>query len=300
MQKPTKLKEAKALDKEATKGPWAIDKLILTYLAATSVLEVIFCAQIPQAWWLLLLKVAGVGLIVVARRSETMASWLFRNWYPAIYVAACYKELNYLIPALRSGTADAALARFDLATLRVNPTVWIERLQMPLLTEYLQIVYSLFIPAVLLVAYLLWRQRRLEEFRFYGFLISMGYLVSYVFYFLVPARGPRFLLSQIQHTQLEGLWTFNWFRNLLDNLEGIHYDCFPSGHTEQTLLAWWTSQRLSRKVFYIFTIFTASQLFSTVYLRYHYVVDLVAGGVIAAILIFVTPRLYESLKKLRH
>jgi len=66
------------------------------------------------------------------------------------------------------------------------------------------------------------------------------------------------------------------------------------------LLAWWTSQRLSRKVFYIFTIFTASQLFSTVYLRYHYVVDLVAGGVIAAILIFVTPRLYESLKKLRH
>jgi len=28
MQKPTKLKEAKALDKEATKGPWAIDKLI--------------------------------------------------------------------------------------------------------------------------------------------------------------------------------------------------------------------------------------------------------------------------------
>ena len=292
------LKEAKARDSEATLGPWPVDKLILSYFAATSLLTLVFYARIPQAWWLLSLKAAATVLLVFAWRSRSMASWLFRNWYPAFYVAACYKEMNYLIPALRPGTYDAALARIDLATFRVNPTVWIERLHTPALTEYLQIVYSMFIPAVLLVAYIFWRKRRLKEFRYYGFLISIGYLVSYVFYFLVPARGPRFLLAHLHHSQLQGLWASDWFRHLLDNLEGVHYDCFPSGHVEQTLLAWWMSIRLSRRFFLGFTIFTASQIFSTVYLRYHYVIDLFAGALIAAVLVLIVPSVYKSLRRL--
>jgi len=292
------LKEAKTRDVEATPGPWAVDKLILSYFAATSLLTLAFYSRIPQAWWLLSIKALAVVVLVLAWRSNSLASWLFRNWYPALYVAACYKEMNYLIPAIRPHTYDAALARIDLATLRVNPTVWIERFHYPALTEYLQIAYSMFIPAVLLVAYIFWRQRRLREFRYYGFLISIGYLVSYVFYFIVPARGPRFLLAHLHHSQLHGLWASDWFRQLLDNLEGIHYDCFPSGHVEQTLLAWWMSIRLSRRFFFGFTIFTVSQIISTVYLRYHYVIDLFAGALLAAILVLIVPDIYKSLRRL--
>jgi len=292
------LKEAKARDAEATLGPWPVDKLILSYFAATSILTLVFYSRIPEAWWLLSLKAAATVVLVLAWRSRSMASWIFRNWYPAFYVAACYKEMNYLIPAVRHGTYDAALARIDLAVFRVNPTVWIERLHTPALTEYLQIVYAMFIPAVLLVAYIFWHKRRLKEFRYYGFLISIGYLVSYASYFLVPARGPRFLLAHLHHSQLNGLWASDWFRQLLDNLEGIHYDCFPSGHVEQTLLAWWMSIRLSRRFFFGFTIFTASQIISTVYLRYHYVVDLFAGALLAAILVLIVPNIYKSLRRL--
>jgi membrane-associated phospholipid phosphatase len=297
-QVPLKLSKAKALDAGAVRGPWPVDKLILTYFAGTSVLIILFYSRIPEAWWLLSIKAAAVVVLVLSWRSTSMASWLFRNWYPAVYVAACYKEMNYLIPAFRPHTADAALARIDFAVFKVNPTVWIERLHTTVLTEYLQFIYSMFIPAVLLVAYVLWRKRRLTEFRYYAFLISMGYLVSYVFYFLVPARGPRFLLSSLHHSHLQGLWTAEWFRNLLDGLEGVHYDCFPSGHVEQTLLAWWMSARLPKKFFVCFTIFTASQIFSTVYLRYHYVIDLVAGALLAALLIVITPRLYRKMKRL--
>ena len=292
------LKEAKARDAGATLGPWPVDKLILAYFAATSALTLVFYSRIPEAWWLLLIKAIAVTVLFLAWRSNSMVSWLFRNWYPAFYVAACYKEMNYLIPAIRPHTYDAALARIDLAIFRVNPTVWIERLHHPVLTEYLQLVYSMFIPAILVVAYVFWRQRRFREFRYYGFLISIGYLVSYLFYFLVPARGPRFLLAHLHHSQLHGLWTSDWFRHVLDNLEGIHYDCFPSGHTELTLLAWWMSIRLSRRFFFAFTIFTASQIFSTVYLRYHYLIDLAAGALIAALLIPLVPGLYNRLKGL--
>lgn len=296
MPKPPRLSETKALDTEASPGLWPVDKVILSYLTITSLIIIVFISRLPQAWWLLSLKALGALLIIVLiRKLDSVPGWYIRHWYPLLYVAASYKEMNILIPGIRRGTADAALARIDYAVLHVHPTVWIERLHNPLLTEYLQIVYSFFIPALLVLALIIWHRRRMDEFRRYAFLLSLGFLVSYLFYFLVPARGPRFLLSHLQQSELHGVWMFEWFRDLLDRLEGIHYDCFPSGHTLLTLLAWWISRRISRTFFFIFTIFTASQIFSTVYLRYHYLVDLVAGAIFAVIILIICRYLYQAL-----
>ena len=72
-------------------------------------------------------------------------------------------------------------------------------IQFPLLTEWEQLLYTLFLPAVILVAFLLWRKGRFVEFQYYAFLIALGYLVSYVGYIFVPARGPRYVLNPFQH-----------------------------------------------------------------------------------------------------
>ena len=94
-------------------------------------------------------------VLLAARGNEA-----FHHWYPLPYVAACYKEMAILIPAIRGANYDAELARLDFRIWRENPTVWLERIQNPVLTEFLQIAYSLFIPAVLVVAFLLWKRRR--------------------------------------------------------------------------------------------------------------------------------------------
>ncbi len=119
----------------------------------------------------------------------------------------------------------------------------------PVLTEFLQIVYTLFVPAVLYIALVLWRRRRIADFQYYAFLIALGFLVSYLGYILVPARGPRFLLKHLQHFPLQGLWLFQTMQSTLDRLESAHYDCFPSGHTELTILAWWGSRMVSKRLF---------------------------------------------------
>jgi membrane-associated phospholipid phosphatase len=148
---------------------------------------------------------------------------------------------------------------------------------------------------VILVCYLLWRKRELGKFQYYGFLIALGFLVSYIGYVLVPARGPRFLLNHLQHIRLQGLWLFDRMQGTLNRLESSHYDCFPSGHTEMTLLALWGSRLVSKRLFRVYLFYTPSLIFATVYLRYHYSVDVLAGGVVATVLILVAPRLYKNL-----
>jgi membrane-associated phospholipid phosphatase len=122
-------------------------------------------------------------------------------------------------------------------------------------------------------------------------------LVSYIGYLIVPARGPRFLLKHLQHIPLQGLWLFQGMQSTLDRLESAHYDCFPSGHTELTILAWWGSRMVSNRLFKVYFAYTPLIIFATVYLRYHYSVDVLAGAVVAAGLIVSAPVVYQSLAK---
>ncbi len=274
---------------------WAVDKISLAYLALTGALIVAYWSQVPNSWFWFAVHVACAAAVVAAVKWPGRVSRVFHYWYPLLYVSICYREMSILIPAIRGTDADAQLARWDFAIWHAHPTVWLERIQSPGLTEFLQIVYALFIPAVLFVAWRFWARREYEEFRFYAFVIAMGFLTSYIGYFFVPARGPRFELRNLQHVPLHGMFVFGLLQSSLDRLESAAYDCFPSGHTELVILACWGSRRLSKTWSTAYFIYAVCIIFSTVYLRYHYTVDIAAGMLLAGVLILVTPSLYRGL-----
>ncbi len=281
----------------ANLGWWPVDKVIAAYLVLTGAVIALWWRSIAEAPVLLALHAAALLLLWVELRFPNPSTFLFRHWYPLPYVAACYKEAAILIPAVRAGADyDRQLAVLDFAIWGAHPTVWLERIQSAALTEIMQALYSLFVPAVLLVAFLLWRRRRYEEFRRYAFLIAAGFLLSFIGYVLVPARGPRFVLAGLQQQPLTGLWLYEPLRVLLDWLESAHYDCFPSGHVELTALAWWGSRDLSpvfSRTYFAYTLFV---VFATVYLRYHYTVDVMAGAFVAAVLALAAPHFYRILE----
>ncbi len=278
----------------ATAGWWPIDSLAVGYLILIGALILPYRHRIPGAGWLLALHIAGILLITIAAHWDRGAglTWVFRHWYPLPFLALCYREMSILIPAIRGVDLDPEMARLDFALWGLYPTVWLERMHSPWLTEFLQLVYALFFAVVLLVPGILWRRRRYADFRFCAFLISLGFLGSYLGYFLVPARGPRFLLADLQQAPLKGLWSFSVVRQLLDLLESVHYDCFPSGHTALTLIACWCARLVSKNLFRLLSVYTLCMLFSTVYLRYHYTVDLLAGAGLALAVLAAAPSLY--------
>jgi membrane-associated phospholipid phosphatase len=275
---------------------WPVDKIVLTYFSWVTILELFYWSRLPNPGERLITHLAAVVIVaLVAHYPANRAAQLIHYWYPLPYVSYCYKEMGTLIPSLGRPEADAALARIDLAFWGANPTVWLERFNSPLLAEALEIVYAGFVPAVLMVAVLLWLQKRFLEFRYYAFLITLGFLLSYTGYFLVPARGPRFLLRHLQTYELHGIWLFHWLSTTLDHIESAQWDCFPSGHTEMTILAWWGCRAVSPTLFRVMFAYTLGVIFATVYLRYHYTVDVLAGAILAGVLILTAPRVYRAL-----
>src|ERR1017187_8354865 len=156
-----------------------VDKVILGYFVLTGIVILGWWSTLPEAPGLLLWHILGPALIVYQIKRPKRATWIFRNWYPLPYVGYFYREMAVLIPAVRRNDitnkiSDRWLANLDFRIWQANPCVWLERIQSRVLTEWEQLVYALFIPAVILVAVLLWRKGRFTEFQYYAFLIALG------------------------------------------------------------------------------------------------------------------------------
>jgi membrane-associated phospholipid phosphatase len=279
------------------------DKIIIAYLGAIACLSGVFITHV-EYWWIIIpghAICAGAIFILsrLAGKTESRIAYLVRCWYPALLIPFAYKELTYLIPRIGPGDMDVQLAALDRTLFGVDPTIWLERITFPALTELLQIVYVCYYFFPLFLALVLWWTRKYDQFHFSMYVITIGFFISYIGYITVPAIGPRFILADQQNYPLSGILMFEQLRHTLDYLEGITRDCFPSGHTELTLLVLYCAWRMNKKLFRLYLIPATALIFSTVYLRYHYVVDVIAGAIIALAIAATSDLIYNKLARKR-
>jgi membrane-associated phospholipid phosphatase/UDP-2,3-diacylglucosamine pyrophosphatase LpxH len=275
---------------------WPTEKLFIGYAIIMACLLALAALQDPlPALLLMFVHAAAIGLMVLLAKWPAPFAQFVRHWYLLAYVPFCYKQVPYLVTALNLRPADAMLARWDQAMWKVDPVFWLSSMQNTFLAEFLQLVYTMFIPGTLVLGIILWWRRSRPEFRYGTFLIAMTFLISYLGYLGLPARGPRFMAYASQYPALQGLWTFHSLQNLLDTLEGVQYDCFPSGHVAVVLVGCYVARKISARVFYGFSAFAALIAISTVYLRYHYVIDVITGILLAVFVIAASPAIYRKL-----
>ena len=244
----------------------------------------------------------GYHLIIIAlllwlpyAKPNKMVNWL-RTFNPLIIIPTNFHELHYLVHNVNPVDFDELLIRIDHALFGVHPTVWLEHFSHPVIVEYLQIVYATFYFLPVILVLILCKRKEREGVNFFIYIIVLGFYISYMTYFLVPAIGPRFTLNHLQMNPVTGLWATQAIIDTLNFLEDIQRDAFPSGHTEMTILTMIYAWRFSKKYFWVLSIIGSSMIISTVFLRYHYVIDIIAGALLAYIVYLIADPLYQRLK----
>ncbi|MFQ5894595.1 MAG: phosphatase PAP2 family protein [Nitrospinota bacterium] len=225
-----------------------------------------------------------VALIALDPRGRLLR--LFHAFYPVPVVLLVFDSLKSLIPHVNPRDLDPLLIRADLWLFGVHPTVWLERLTTPFLTDLMHLAYVTYYPMPLLLAIRLWRRGDQAAFDQAAFSLVLVFFASYAGYFLVPAIGPSHTLTSFQSLPLEG-WLTPWIRSTITYLEGIKRDAFPSGHAAIAVAVVGLAARVDRRELPWLIPAVTGLLLSTVYTRYHYVVDVLAGvplGVAGAIL----------------
>ncbi len=206
---------------------------------------------------------------------------IVRDWFPFFLLCACYYALyTNLVLRVNPHTADASLSKIDAAILGNQASFLLEPLINPWLTDFLNAIYFshvLFFPGVALYFYL---AKEMKAFR----RLMMGYLTIMLMgitsYVLIPATGPeKFFAGQYTH-DLHGQLISHTVDYVI-NIGRVGYDCFPSLHVGIPLLLSFYLRDYRRKAFVPALIYVALMCFATIYLRYHYVIDVIAAFVYA-------------------
>jgi membrane-associated phospholipid phosphatase len=258
-----------------------------------------------------LIMVCVWGLATLHQRTGSPVARAFHEWAfpPLVYVI--YLELYWVVGPIHQGwIADPWLMAIDRTVLGVHPTLWLARTATPWLTEISQIAYASFYSFVIVVGVELYARKKYAEFHLYAFACAFGFLASYVGYLLVPAVGPRFTLHDFSALEREmpGMFLTSSLRMFV-NAGGLvssgmangaaiataHRDVFPSGHAMMTIIAVFWSWRFRLFLRWPLTVVGAVLVFATVYLRYHYLIDVVAGVACAAICVATTRKFHAWL-----
>ena len=228
------------------------------------------------------------------RRWRATAVNFLVDFYPMALIPLVYDALGFLIPALNPLEKDPWLIAADRAIFGLDPTVWLQRFIWPPLTDVLYLAYSTFFFIPLVVGIPLWRRSPGLGRRFL-FMVSLAFYVSYTGYALVPAEGPRVGLAAEQTVLLQTTPLSKDVAGTLNALERNRVDAFPSGHILITSLCLLTAARYFRRLFWCLLPVGLLLMLATVYCRYHYVVDVIAGLALVPVIPALSGWLYDRL-----
>lgn len=221
--------------------------------------------------------------------ARSPAPFRLRMFFRAVFLYVAFPfafmALGHVIEFVNPFRAESALMAIDRAMfLGSNPNAVMQNYLNPIAVEILQVVYALYYPLFMLGFFFLYRRRYLE---FMGYLTGIAFLFWFQFigYALVPARSPYIIAGLPEytariglHTQVQGLWLTDLIRGSIHAVEGLKFDCFPSGHTAGAIYVMLSMFAFSRRAGLFVAPWALALVFSTVYLQYHYVIDLFAGA----------------------
>lgn len=233
----------------------------------------------PQTLVFLGLLLANGAVILWAARRPSPWRWRLRLlFYPAL-MGLSFATMASAIPLLGVPSADPLLLRWDAQLFGLDVRTFLQSWRRPPFTDVMMAAY-LFFFYYLIAGPAHYCIRDLARFRecFVGLFTLYG--LGFISYTFVPAGGPWRVLEFAE--PIEGVWLTRLALSPL-NAGSNGFDVFPSLHVGVSfyllVFDWWHHRR---RFWWVLLPCVALGV-STVYLRYHYFVDLLAGVLFALI-----------------
>jgi membrane-associated phospholipid phosphatase len=223
-----------------------------------------------------------ICLTWAAAHSRNRVLRFARDWYPLPLYIFFFEELQGLVHAIFPGWFDGWLIRFDFNLAGAHPSVWVARFSNPALNDFMQFAYMTYFLYLVILPAILYAQK--DRIAFWNVMVSTA-IANYLVYFiavLFPIESPYHALAAMNTTPLSGGY-FTTVIEFIEQFGRVHGGAFPSAHVAGSTVAILASRRYRRWLFWVCLPFFVSMCVSTVYGRYHYVADVLAGIVVGAI-----------------
>lgn len=227
---------------------------------------------------------ASAGLVLLTRRWNTTSAWRFRLGAYLILMNAAYFRMAAVFAATHGVRHDALLQRADTLLFERPLPLWFDGIAQPGFSDLLSFCYFLLFPYILVsCARQLVRLRRApaEARAFYSGLFLI-YAIGFVGYLFVPARGAWLDMAPAFRHPIAGGWITSLNQQIVERGSN-RVDVFPSLHVAVSAFILFFDRRFAFWRYRIYLPAAIGLWISTVYLRFHYGVDVLAGALLALV-----------------
>jgi membrane-associated phospholipid phosphatase len=276
------------------------DLILAGYVGFSGLLILAFGWKLTPGVWVGLtlahVAILLVGFWWVGRPAQhpTLRGF-FRDAYPLLFIAFLYWELRYLALLFSAGYNDPLILRLEEALFgsqlamtlsQYFPYVWLSELM-----HFFYASYWFLLPVALVGLYL---RGRLSGFRELVFAELVVYFGCYLVFIFFPVAGPHYQFPVIGG-QLSDGFLYELVHRVLED-GGSKGAAFPSSHVAVACAILLVSWRHDRLVGTVMAPFVIGLTISTVYGRFHYGIDALAGVLTAVVLVILARYLQRWLE----
>jgi membrane-associated phospholipid phosphatase len=287
------------------------ERLTIGFFGYTAITAFVFPLELGQRLVLVGLNLVACAVIVLLNRygvdEHSRCLAVIRDWTPCILILAAYRESGLFFRPDPAHRLDYPFLRWDDALLKNLWVVGALMVLSPWLQRYLELAYLFCYPFVPLALGSLYLARRFaaaapdhppDTARRYRLAINQFWTPSllaaffcYVLYPFFPLTPPRELFHDLPGPPVASL--LRGVNHWLLGRYAVGASLFPSAHVATVTAGALVLRTYLPRVGVGFLILAGSIALATVYGRYHYAADALAGALVGVVAFLVSKRIHK-------
>lgn len=229
------------------------------------------------------------GLLLVALFLARRIPDVIRDWAPGALILLAYNEMGWLALPQTGRDFEDYWVEWDRWLLRDLGLKTAIESAGPVGPALLEVAYTLVYPIIPIALSVSYVRRKPELTERVAFPLLLACLCTYGLFPFFPSDTPRRVYPGELFTAHDTVFRkFNWW---LCEGGGIHTSVFPSGHVSSAIAAAWGVRRVFPEAVFAWRFLATAAVgifLATIYGRYHYAVDSVAGAAVAVMVLALT------------
>jgi membrane-associated phospholipid phosphatase len=256
--------------------------LLTGYFIYTAVLAQLVPLRPPVPLVTVGVNVAVLGGFALLAWAESLGRRpcfsIVRDWYPAPLMLLAYREMGWFAPSHHTYELEQIWVRWDRTLLNdwgLRSAIESLGAVLPSVLEISYLLVYAVAPFAMAMLYAYGKRQRVDRFLI---IFLMGLLTAYALFPYFPSEPPRTVFPGDHFPSFETVFRrVNW---ILLSGYGIHTSVFPSAHVAGAFSAAFAMLRLlpeRRWVGWMLLALAVLIATATIYGRYHYAADALAG-----------------------
>lgn len=266
--------------------PTRATPVTVAYLLVTAALAAIFHQTIAQWPAIVIGHLTVCAALVRLDRIESSSPIVraLHDWHPILLFPILYKEVELLAAGVGDWRLTEAIPALEATLFNGQPSLYLsERWNSVALSEYLHFCYLSYVLLIPAVCGYWYATRRQTAFREVVLLLALTMFGSYLFFILFPVDSPYY-----RSDPLGPPFAGHFFFDLVHEVSsrgGARGGAFPSAHVSGAVVIWLVAWRHQRTLAVLLAPIIGGVLVATVYGRFHYALDTVAGLLVAIVVV---------------